>query len=517
MKLGLLAHFFSDPVAGAEGVPAAGAAPALPQRTLRAKGILALLAMVIYVAVFALYVAHGRQVLDHIVTQQEQILDRQRALIKVNAAVAHSVVELQFQLNRRPGVPAYGDIGLDFAAIEEGLPDLRQRFPEIVPNVARFVGDVSALNAAWSAGTLTALRNSAQELGSQLEQLEDGLGDRYHLLARQYHDAIQHTFIVWVVSSLVGILLFGTLVSMFFTRLSTDIKLLESRAVAIVGGYRGPPLEIARRDEVGGLMQAVNGMQAELRRWERQQEVSRQQRFHQEKMAAVGSLAAAVAHEVNNPIAAIVGIAQHLILTAGTSPWAGSAASRDEAELILTHAERIASIMRQVASLTARHSPQPELLDLNSLVEATCNFISYDKRFDGIELATELATDLPAVNAVADHLTQVLMNLLINAADSMEGVKGRTRRIDVSTAAAEGGMLLSVTDNGCGIGPAVLARVFDEFFTTKPVERGGGIGLYLCKSLIEQNDGRIALESTPDIGTTARCFVPSSYRHRAAA
>ena len=516
MEIGFLALVLLDQVVGSEGVRAAGVAPVHAQRTLRAKGILALFAMVIYVAIFALYVAHAQQALLHIVKQQEQVYDRQQALIKVNATVAHSIVELQYLLNHRLGTPASSDVALDLATVEDGLPELRKLYPEIIPNVGKFERDVSALNAAWAVGTLTALRDSEQELGSQLEQLEDGLGEHHLQLAKQYRDANQHVFVVWVVSSVVGIVLFGTLVSMFFTRLASDIKLLESRAVAIVGGYRGPPLEIARRDEVGGLMQAVNRMQSDLRRWERQQEVSRQQRFHQEKMAAVGSLAAAVAHEVNNPIAAIAGVAQHLILTAETSPGPGSAASRDEAKLILTHAERIASIMRQVAGLTARHSPQPELLDLNSLVQATCNFISYDKRFSGIKLVTELAEDLPAVNAVADHLTQVLMNLLINAADSMEGVEGRKPRIDVSTTATDGGVFLLVADNGCGMEPAVLAQAFDEFFTTKPIEKGRGIGLFLCKSLIEQNGGRIALESTSGVGTTTRCFMPSLYRQPAA-
>src|SRR6266567_1094201 len=502
MEHGFLGTFFSDHVIGSR-VSAVGAASTRLKLTLRAKGILALLAMVIYVAGFALYVAHDREVLLHIVKQQEQVYDRQQALIQVNAAVAHSIVVLQYLLNHAAGEPAYSDVSLDLAAIEQGLPELRKRYPEIVPNVAKFERDASALNTGWSTAALTALRDSEQELGSQLEQLEDGLGNRHLLLAKQYRDANQQIFVAWVVSSAIGIVLFGTLVSMFFTRLASDIKSLESRAVAIVGGYRGPPLEIARRDEVGGLIQAVNRMQSELRRWERQQEISRQQRFHQEKMAAVGSLAAAVAHEVNNPIAAITGVAQHLVHTAQTSPGTCSAACREQADLILKHAERIASIMRQVAGLTARHSPRPELLDLNSLVQATCNFISYDKRFHGIDLVTELAAGLPAVNAVADHLTQVLMNLLINAADSMEGVGGRKPRIVVSTAAGDDGVLLSVTDNGCGMDPAVLAQAFDEFFTTKPMEKGRGIGLFLCKSLIEQNGGRISLESTPSAGTTA--------------
>lgn len=510
MTTALAAPVASPPVAGPDraGNEAEFVQPA--QRRLRTKGILALLAMVTYVAIFALYVAHDRGVLLHLVTQQEQVYDRQQALIKVNTAVAHSIVELQYWINQQPTkAPDYGDIELDFSAIESGLPELRQRYPQITANLAKFERDVAAMNSGWSTATLTAVRNSEQELGAQLEQLEDSLGEHHRLLAQQYRDANQHVFIVWVLSSVVGIVLFGTLVTMFFTRLAADIKLLESRAVDIVGGYRGPALAVTRRDEVGGLMHAVNRMQSELRRWERQQEISRQQRFHQDKMAAVGSLAAAVAHEVNNPIAAIAGVAQHMILEAQESPNPARSAGANEAKLILQHAERIALIMRQVAGLTARHSPQPELLDLNSLVDSTCNFIAYDKRFNGIDLVTEPASGLPAVLAVADHLTQVLMNLLINAADAMEGIEGRDRRIVVSTTATDGGVMLTVADNGSGMTPGVMAQAFDEFFTTKPLEKGRGIGLFLCKSLIEQGGGRVELESSPGVGTTVRCFVPA--------
>jgi two-component system NtrC family sensor kinase len=304
---------------------------------------------------------------------------------------------------------------------------------------------------------------------------------------------------------------------LFFSRLAADIKKLEVRAMAIVAGYRGTPLDVTRRDEVGSLMAAVNRMQSALRHWEQQQEISRQQRFHQEKMAAVGSLAAAVAHEVNNPIAAISGIAQHMIDAEDPDRSPDTGASRGHAELIIRHTERIGSIMRQVAALTAPRSPEPELLDLNSLVQATCSFISYDKRFHGIEFVLDLPPGLPAVNAVSDHLTQVLMNLLINAADAMEGVRGRKPAICVSTCAAGGEVMLSVKDNGCGIDPAVLSQAFEESFTTKPAEKGRGIGLFLCKTLIEGGGGRMKLESTPDVGTTARFFLPLPQLQGAAA
>jgi two-component system, NtrC family, sensor kinase len=495
---------------------ASDSSAARPQLTLRTKGILALSAMVVYVAAFALYVAHDREVLLYIVQQREQIYGQQQAVIKVNAAVAHSIVELQYLLNTGVAIQTYGNVSLDLAAIKTGLPELKERYPGLVASVIRFEGHGAELQAGWSADRVEALRDSAQVLGAQLEALEAELGARHRLLTKRYGEVDEAIFVVWLVSSVVGVVFFGTLVTVFFTRLAADIKKLETRAVAIVNGYRGAPLEVKRRDEVGGLIEAVNRMQCELRRWEQRQEVSRQQRFHQEKMAAVGSLAAAVAHEVNNPIAAISGIAQSMTESRRSSDDPDHKAARVTAQLILQHAERIGSIMRQVANLTTPRSPHPELLDLNMLVQATTRLISYDKRFHGIDLVLDLQHGLPAINAIADHLTQVLMNLLINSADAMEGVEGRKPTISVSTRATDDEILLSVMDNGHGMDCAVLSQAFEESFTTKPAGKGRGIGLFLCRTLVEEGGGRVVLESTRGTGTTVQVRFPSRHSQAAA-
>jgi signal transduction histidine kinase len=259
-------------------------------------------------------------------------------------------------------------------------------------------------------------------------------------------------------------------------------------------------VEVTREDEVGDLMEAVNRMQTELRHWEQQLEIAREQRFHKEKMAAIGSLAAAVAHEINNPIAAIAGIARSLKDSGRNAQGDGP----DPTDLILEQAKRITTISRQIAELTAPHPPEHELLDLNSLVRNTCSFIGYDKRFRNIALTLELDSQIPAIEAVADHLTQVLMNLLINAADALEELQERKPAICVATQAAQGELLLTVTDNGKGMDSAVLAHAFEESYTTKPPDKGRGLGLFLCKSLLESGGSHIELESEPGKGTTAR-------------
>jgi signal transduction histidine kinase len=160
--------------------------------------------------------------------------------------------------------------------------------------------------------------------------------------------------------------------------------------------------------------------------------------------------------------------------------------------------------------MTAPYSPEAQLIDLNALVRGTCGFVRYDRRFHNVEFNLGLDPQLPAVHAVADHLTQVLMNLLINAADAAEFVVDRKPTISVQTGSSGGEVVLEVADNGGGMDVQTLARAFDEGFTTKPPGKGSGLGLFMCRSLIEAEGGRIELESAPGRGARATVHLPRS-------
>ncbi len=479
--------------------------------TLRAKGIAALAALIVYSCILAAYVAHEREKMLHIVHAVEFVHEDVEKLIKVNTSLTHAIVALQDLLNADEFGPRWGDMLLDVASFQPALSGLRERHPETGPAISRFEASLTEINQRKTRSGLIALRDSEQELAAQIEKLENAAEGYGEQLSQQY--AALNRFITLFVTgmNLFGLVAFGTGATWFFTRLAADVKRLEERSLAVAGGYRGAPMEITRNDELGRMMNAVNRMQRELGLRERQQELSRQQRFHQEKMAAVGSLASAVAHEVGNPINSISGIAQHTIDAIRTQHREDDRTLRENAELTLRQTERIAAIVRHLTDLTAPRSPNPELLDVNELVQTTCSFIRYDKRFRHIDLIIDAQRDLPAVRAVADHLTQVLMNLLINAADAIDGLESRRPTIRVSTRRADGEILLLVSDNGQGMDPAVLAHTFEENFTTKPAGKGRGIGLYLCKTLIEEIGGRIDLESTADQGTVARIHLPSEY------
>lgn len=475
--------------------------------TLRTKGILAFTALVSYVATVGFILSQERSKLLRYALEMERVYAEESALAKTSYAVSHSMLRLQEKLFAANLEPAFEEqTALDAELVQAGLLGLLEFYPQIEEDIKRMQQDLNRLRDEPTRASMVWLRDHGQELNEHLEQVSRQVRARRFLLWDRYREVYDTMSVIAVIMGLLGAVFFGAVMTLFLTRLAWDIRKLAVRAVDVVSGYRGPPMDVTRRDEVGDLMQAVNRMQSELRHWEQQLEISREQRFHKEKMAAVGSLAAAVAHEINNPIAAIAGIAQSLKSAGrratdsetGTNPY----------ELILEQARRITTISRQIAELTAPHPPDRELLDMNALVRNICSFIGYDSRFRRINLTLDLDSQIPAIEAVADHLTQVLMNLLINAADALEDVSERDPAISVATRASQDELMVTVGDNGKGMDSTVLARAFEESYTTKPPDKGRGLGLFLCKSLIEGCGGRIELESTPGIGTTARIRLP---------
>lgn len=501
------------PESGPEAAPAAGSATMGFHLTLRAKGLIALAALIVYGTIIGLYVTHERGRMLHIVQQLEHAQLERQLLSRINTGLTHSTVALQNLLNSGVVQPPVDDVVLDLAWFVPSLPQLKTSYPETEQFVARLERDADELIKARSIHTITALRDSEQQLSSLIELFENEVERRGENLSADYRRVNQHITEFVLAMNLIGLAVFGLGLTVFFSRLTADIKKLEARAMAIVHGYRDEPMEVTRHDELGGLMRALSRLQSELQQWERQREISQQRRFHQEKMAAVGSFAAAVAHEVNNPINSISGIAQFTLDAIRSHRRMDDETLCGNAELTLEQTERIGSIVRHIADLSAPRSPDPELLDVNELVQSTCSFIRYDKRFRPVELVLDPDRDLPAVRAVADHLTQVLINLLINAADAMEDLADRKPTIRVSTRRVDGEIMLSVSDNGHGMDATVLTHVFEQSFSTKPAGKGRGIGLYLCKTLIEESGGRIELESTPGVGTTARVRLPPQRAH----
>jgi signal transduction histidine kinase len=334
------------------------------------------------------------------------------------------------------------------------------------------------------------------------------LRERRQHLSMTYRAGFDELTLKAVGFAVLGLTVFGSVMGLFFARMAWDVRRLERRAMRIVSGYRGPALKVDRNDEIGTLMHSVNQMQSELRARDSRLEIARQEQMHKEKMAAIGALASGIAHEINNPIAAITGVAEEISTTRSerSCPHHGAACRPD---LILEHARRVATITRQISTFSSPASAQPELIDVNALLENVCAFIRYDRRYRRIELVTDLDRSLPATTAVADHLTQVMMNLLVNAGDACADVD-RPAVVRVVSRHDAHGIDIRVIDNGCGMSAHALEHAFDEYFTTKEPGKGTGLGLAVCRRLLESAGARITLESVAGAGATASLRLPLS-------
>lgn len=392
------------------------------------------------------------------------------------------------------------------------LNKVAQSYPLLLDDVVALRSNLETLNnKPPNRAAIADVRNNLHKLVIGMDQVTSLMRNHRHTLLERYRNTFNRLSHIWSITAAIGVVFLGGLIMIFVTRLGGDIQLVQDRAMAIIDGYRGKPLAVTRYDELGALMEAINKMQLELRQHEMQMELIRQQRFHKEKMAAVGSLAAVVAHEINNPLAAIVGAARMMSELRDTSTDGGTQYIQ-QADIILAQAMRVMNITRQISEFSMPQSAKPEVefLDLNSLIRSTAKFISFDRRFSSIDMVLNLNAQLPAVYAVGDHITQVIMNLLINAADASEGRADPKPRIIISTNVQEKDVVVTVTDNGTGMGKNTLNRIFEEYFTTKPMGKGSGIGMAVSKSLIESGSGTISVESELGIGTTVTLHLPTT-------
>ncbi|HEX2116169.1 MAG TPA: PAS-domain containing protein [Alphaproteobacteria bacterium] len=240
-------------------------------------------------------------------------------------------------------------------------------------------------------------------------------------------------------------------------------------------------------------------------------EIARQREAlaHSEKLTALGSLLAGVAHELNNPLSVVVGQAAML------QELCGDAALSGRAEKIRRAAERCARIVKTFLAMARRRPPEVSAIDLNAVIEASIDLVAYSLRTTDVTLELELGTNLPRIMADADQINQVITNLMVNAQQALVD-RPVPRRLAISTRfdAAREEIVLTVADNGPGVPPDLRQRIFEPFFTTKPTGVGTGVGLSMCQGVVESHGGRVMLQDTPGGGAT---FVVTFPARRAAA
>jgi PAS domain S-box-containing protein len=222
-----------------------------------------------------------------------------------------------------------------------------------------------------------------------------------------------------------------------------------------------------------------------------------------EKVAAMGSLLAGVAHELNNPLAVVMGQASLLERAAAGGPLAARAAK------ISAAAERCARIVTNFLALARQRPPERHPIDLATVIRDALELLAYSLRTDSIDVETKIAADLPLLWGDGHQLQQVIVNLVTNARQAMRGQPGpRLLLISAQPSAGRSRVVVEVTDTGPGIPAEVQDRLFEPFFTTKPVGEGSGLGLSLCRGIVESHGGTIDASCGDGHGACFRIELP---------
>jgi PAS domain S-box-containing protein len=234
----------------------------------------------------------------------------------------------------------------------------------------------------------------------------------------------------------------------------------------------------------------------------------RGQLAHAGRVSVMGQLAAAMAHELNQPLGAILSNAEAAELFLNQNPPA-LGELRDILTDIRKDDERAGEVIRRMRSLLRRQEMDRQPLAINPLVRDVHRLLSADAALRRVVIVTELAPGLPLIEGDRIHLQQVLLNLILNAMEAIDKAPNENRRVVVQTNRSENGAVaISVTDSGPGIEPGNLSRLFEPFFTTK--QNGMGMGLAICQQIVAAHAGRLAAENHPAGGAVFRVTLPAA-------
>ena len=258
-------------------------------------------------------------------------------------------------------------------------------------------------------------------------------------------------------------------------------------------------LETRVEERTRDLVEANERLEGEIVERKRTEEALRQT----EKLAAMGAVLAGVAHELSNPLSVVTGQTLLLRGAVGSGPLAG------RAEKIVRAAERCARIVRNFLALTRQHPPERREVRLNQVLQEAVDLLEYSLRVDNVEVRLDLAPDLPVLWADPHQLQQVVVNLITNAHQAMRE-RQEPRWLTLTTRQDLGveRVRLEVADTGPGIPAELRTRIFEPFFTTKAPGHGTGLGLALCRGIVEAHGGTIQMESRPGHGTVFRIELP---------
>jgi two-component system NtrC family sensor kinase len=291
-------------------------------------------------------------------------------------------------------------------------------------------------------------------------------------------------------------------------------------------GELGVQIPVESDDELGALAESFNSMSRQLEEarneitaWTRTLEervqqktvelrVAQRQMIEAEKLTSLGKLAAVVAHEINNPLSAILTDAKLMRkwIERGDSLEAHATDMRESLQLIESESRRTGELVRNLLTF-ARVAPMNITdVDLNHIVRQCMKLVAHKMALGSIESVLELPDDLPTVRGDANQLEQLVLALTMNAIDAMP--REGQLRIAARAASDRSHVVITISDNGVGIPKSLLPRLFNPFVTTKEEGKGVGLGLAISRSIIDRHQGKIEVQSEEGKGTTFTITLP---------
>ncbi len=270
------------------------------------------------------------------------------------------------------------------------------------------------------------------------------------------------------------------------------------------------------RDRLRGALAEINqftqNLETKVEERTQQLKAAQKKLLHSDRLASLGQLSASVAHEINNPVSGVLNLSmlmQRMLKEDGIPPNRIEE-FRKYLGQVTNETARVGRIVSDLLSFSRRSKPQRAPADVNRLVKTTLSLVQHKMKLSNVRVEAALAEDLPAAQCDGSQIQQVVLNLLLNAAEATQSKADR--RVYVATASGHGEVRLTVSDNGEGIQPENLAKIFDPFFTTKSEGKGVGLGLAVSYGIIQAHGGDIEVKSTVGQGTTFTVTLPLEHQ-----
>ncbi len=304
------------------------------------------------------------------------------------------------------------------------------------------------------------------------------------------------------------------------------VKALERGTERLAAGDLGYQIDVRSKDEIGELARSFNAMSSQLKAehnenvaWTRtlEQRVEQKTRelkrahehaLHTEKMASIGKMAAVLAHEINNPLSGILTYAK-LLRKWVDSDDSGKSRHKDiddSLDLIASESRRCGDLVKNLLTFSRTTPINLQPTNPNQIIDRALRLIQHQLDLASIHVEPELDLELPSVTCDGAQIEQVLLALMMNALDAMP--QGGNLWVSTKLNRVDGAIQITIRDDGCGIPPEILPRLFEPFLTTKETGRGVGLGLAISRSILERHNGNIEVQSEIGRGTTFTVTLP---------